>query len=178
MSLSQRPPSEGHGVTRQRPGLVNWADRRERIEKRHIRSKRATVPMNHTMLSLRTALVILIVVLSIGDLTAPPCFGGSDAEEIAKTDAAAIREDPRPVLEIPAGDCRTASFVLARVSRHIRDAERSALFSAAAEDEYDDGLQALIDGNCTDGIEHLRICDKALQQTPISEFFGSTDGVR
>ena len=131
------------------------------------------------MLSLKTALLILIVVLSTGDLTSPPCFGGSDAEEIAKTgDAAAIREDSRPVLVIPAGDCRTAAFLLARVSRHLREAERSALFSAAAEDEYEDGLQALIDGNCTDGIEHLRICDKALQQTPISEFFGSTDGVR
>jgi hypothetical protein len=131
------------------------------------------------MLSLKTGLVILIVVLSIGDLTSPPCFGGRNAEEIAKAgDAAAIREDSRPVLVIPAGDCRTAAFLLARVSRHLREAERSALFSAAAEDEYEDGLQALIDGNCTDGIEHLRICDKALQQTPISEFFGSTDGVR
>jgi hypothetical protein len=90
------------------------------------------------MLSRKTALLILIVVLSIGDLTPRPCFGGSDAEEIAKTgDAAAIREVSRPVLVIPAGDCRAASFVLARVSRHIRDAERSALFSAAAEDEYD-----------------------------------------
>ena len=131
------------------------------------------------MLSLKTALLILIVVLSTGALTSPPCFGGSDAEEIAKTgDAAAIREDSRPVLVIPAGDCGTAAFVLARVSRHIRQAERGALFSTAAEDEYDDGLQALINGNCTGGIEHLRICDKALQQTPISEFFGSTDGVR
>ena len=94
------------------------------------------------MLSLKTALLILIVVLSTGDLTSPPCFGGSDAEEIAKTgDAAAIREDSRPVLVIPAGDCGTAALLLARVSRHIRQAERSALFSTAAEDEYDDGLQ-------------------------------------
>jgi hypothetical protein len=130
--------------------------------------------LNHTMLSLKTASVILIVVLSIGDLTPPPCFGGSDAEESAKTgDAAAIREDSRPVLVIPAGDCRTASFVLARVSRHLRDAERSALFSAAAEDEYDDGLQALIDGNCAQGIEYLRASDSALQQSPDFEFFRS-----
>jgi hypothetical protein len=124
------------------------------------------------MLSLKTALVILIVVLSVADLTTPPCFGGSDAEEIAKAaDAAAIREDSRPVLVIPAGNCRTASFVLARVSRHLRDAERSSLFSAPAEDEYDDGLQALIDGNCAQGIEYLRASDSALQQCPDSEFF-------
>jgi hypothetical protein len=131
------------------------------------------------MLSLKTTLVILIAVFSIRDLTPPPCFGGSDAEEIAKTGgAAAIREDSRPVLVIPAGDCRTASFVLARVSRHIRDAERSALFSAAAEDEYDDGLQALIDGNCAQGIEYLRASDSALQQSPDFEFFRSSAETR
>lgn len=46
-----------------------------------------------------------------------------------------------------------------------RDAERSALYSAAAEDEFDDGLQDLIDGNCAEGIEHLRTSGKASQQS-------------
>jgi hypothetical protein len=82
------------------------------------------------------------------------------------------------VLVIPPRDCRTASFVLARVTRHIRDAERSAVYSAAAEDEYDDGLQALIDGNCAEGIEHLRTSDRVLQQSPNSEFFMSSEETR
>jgi hypothetical protein len=94
----------------------------------------------------------------------------------ARIDAAAIREVSRPVLVIPAGDCRAASFVLARVSRHIRDAEGSALFCVAAE--YDDGLQALIDGDCAQDIQYLRASDSALQQSPDSEFFMSPEETR
>jgi hypothetical protein len=77
------------------------------------------------------------------------------------------------VLVIPAGDCGSASFVLAKVTRHIRDAERSASFSPEAEDEYDDGVQALIEGDCRDGIQHLRTSDKALLNSPGSQFFTS-----
>jgi hypothetical protein len=62
--------------------------------------------------------------------------------------------------------------------RHIRDAERSALFCVAAEDEYDDGLQALIDGDCAQGIQYLRASDSALQQSPDSEFFMSPEETR
>jgi hypothetical protein len=46
----------------------------------------------------------------------------------------------------------------------------------AAEDDYDDGLQALIDG--TQGIQYLRASDSALQQSPDSEFFMSPEETR
>lgn len=61
--------------------------------------------------------------------------------------------------------------MLASATCHIRDAERSALYSAAAEDEYDAGLQALMDGACAEGIAHPRKSDMALRQAPDSEFF-------
>jgi hypothetical protein len=131
------------------------------------------------MRSFKAVSAVLIVVLLIGWVAAPVCFGGSDTGDFAEIgDAAAIRRDSRTVLVIPPGDCRTASFVLARVTRQIRDAERSALYSAAAEDEYDDGLQALIDGNCAEGIEHLRTSDRALRECPNSEFFRSPEETR
>jgi hypothetical protein len=96
--------------------------------------------------------------------------------QFAETSGA--RSNSRTVLVIPGRDCQTASFVLAKVTRHIRDAERSALYSAPAEDEYDDGLQALLDGDCAEGIEHLRTADRALQQNPTSDFFMLPDGTR
>src|SRR5262245_49579922 len=78
-----------------------------------------------------------------------------------------------PALTIPRRDCGNAALVLARVTLHIRDAERSALYIADAEDQYDDTLQALIEGDCPAGIEHLRISGSDLLQQPNSEMFGS-----
>ena len=125
---------------------------------------------------LSAALATLFVVLLLGLVATPVCFSGGDAPEFAETSGA--RSNSRTVLVIPARDCQAASFVLAKVTRHIRDAERSAFYSAAAEDEYDDGLQALIKGDCAEGIEHLRTSDRALQQNPASELFMLPDGSR
>lgn len=83
-----------------------------------------------------------------------------------------------PVLTIPASDCRDAAFVLAKVTRHIRDAERSALYIAEAEDEYDDALQDFIEGNCAAAIKHLRTSNSDLLQQQNSEMFGSPSDAR
>lgn len=83
-----------------------------------------------------------------------------------------------PVLTIAARDCRDAAFVLAKVTRHIRDAERSALYIAEAEDEYDDALQDLIEGNCSAGIKHLRSSNSVLLQQHDSEMLGSPSNTR
>jgi hypothetical protein len=91
------------------------------------------------------------------------CWGTSICYANAGDDAGAARANMTfgtntghgPVLTIPAGDCRDAAFVLAKVTRHIRDAERSALYIAEAEDEYDDALQDLIQGNSR---QELNIC--------------------
>jgi hypothetical protein len=128
-----------------------------------------------TVRSFKAALATLVAVLFLGWVATPVCFSG-DVPEFAETNGA--RSNSRTVLVIPGRDCQIASFVLAKVTRHIRDAERSALYSAAAEDEYDDGLQAVIEGNCAKGIEHLRTSDRALQQNPTSEFFMLLDGMR
>jgi len=77
----------------------------------------------------------------------------------------------RDVLVVPGKDCREASFVLAKVTRHIRDAERSAWFSPEAEDEYDEALQAIIGARCAEGIEELRAADRSIRQSPSADFF-------
>jgi hypothetical protein len=119
-----------------------------------------------TTANFKMATAGLFAVLIFGWISTPVCFGGSEAAESAETaEVPAIHTPSKAVLVIPGKDCQTASFVLATVTRHIRDAERSALYSSAAEDEYDDGIQALIERDCLEGIEHLRACDRALQQT-------------
>jgi hypothetical protein len=114
------------------------------------------------------------------------CWGTSICYANAGDDAGAARANMTfgtntghgPVLTIPAGDCRDAAFVLAKVTRHIRDAERSALYIAEAEDEYDDALQDLIQGNCAAGIKHLRTSNTDLLQQQNSELFGSPSDTR
>jgi hypothetical protein len=131
------------------------------------------------MRSFKTALAAVTVALLLGWAATPVCFGRGDSAEFAETsETGVIRRSSRTVLVIPDSDCQAASLILARVTRHIRDAERTALYSAAAEDEFDDGLQALIDGDCAEGIEHLRSSDKALQQSPNSELFMPPEDTR
>jgi hypothetical protein len=77
---------------------------------------------------------------------------------------------PRNVLVIPTEDCRDASLVLARVTRHIRNAERSARFSPEAEDDYDNGLQAIIETRCAEGIADLRAADRSLRASSEAQF--------
>jgi hypothetical protein len=63
-------------------------------------------------------------------------------------------------------------------ARERRQKCRSDLSCVAAEDEYDDGPQTLIDGDCAQGIQYLRASDSALQQSPASEFFMSPEETR
>jgi hypothetical protein len=114
------------------------------------------------MQSLSVVAAVIGVMLLAGTCVAgEPLFG----------EAPTISRNSATVLVIPGRGCGDAPFVLARVTRHIREGERSALFSATAEDEFDDGLRALIEGDCAEGIEHLRISDRELQKDPTSEFF-------
>src|SRR5581483_8723874 len=66
--------------------------------------------------------------------------------------------------------CRDASLVLATVTRHIRNAERSARFSPEAEDDYDNGLQAIIETRCAEGIADLRAADRSLRASSEAQF--------
>ena len=121
------------------------------------------------MRNFKAALASIFVVPLLGWVATPVCFSGDDVPAVVQ--ASGARSNSRTVLVIPSKDCQTASFVLAKVTRHIRDAERALVYSTAAEDEFDDGLQALIAGDCADGVEHLRTSDRALQQNPTLEFF-------
>jgi hypothetical protein len=109
---------------------------------------------------------LLVVLLSLCCCVTSVCYAnaGDDAGAARANMTFGTNTRHGPVLTIPAGDCRDAAFVLARVTRHIRDAERSALYIAQAEDEYDDALEDLIEGNCATGIEHLRTSDSILLQ--------------
>ena len=114
------------------------------------------------------------------------CWGTSICYANAGDDAGAARTNMTlgantghgPVLTIPARDCRDAAFALAKVTRHIRDAERSALYLAEAEDEYDDALQDLIEGNCAAGIKHLRTSNSDLLQRQNAQMFGLPSDTR
>ena len=73
--------------------------------------------------------------------------------------------------------CRDASLVLATVTRHIRNAERSARFSPEAEDDYDNGLQAIIE-ICAEGIADLRTADRSLRASSEAQFSLPPAGAR
>jgi hypothetical protein len=98
------------------------------------------IEQKRTMASVGMATAGLLLVLLLAWTTT--CLGGGEVSESAETgEVAAMDRNLKAVLVIPNQDCQAASFVLATVARHIRDAERSALYSPAAEDEYDDGYR-------------------------------------
>jgi hypothetical protein len=75
------------------------------------------------------------------------------------------------VLVIPgaSGGSGNGLVLLAEVSARIREAELNRLTCSAnpdAELEYEDALQALIDGRYQSGIVHLQAADKVLSVTP------------
>lgn len=113
-----------------------------------------------------TRRLLLAVLLSLCCWITSVCYAnaGDDVGAAPANMTLGTNTGDGPVLTIPVGDCRDAAFVLARVTRHIRDAERSALYIAQAEDEYDDALEDLIQGNCATGIEHLRTADSIVLQ--------------
>jgi hypothetical protein len=103
----------------------------------------------------------------------PPSFVDPSPAHAPKQPMSPQTSSPREVLIIPAQDCGHASLILARVTRHLRDAEQSASYNPEAEDEYDDALQAITETKCAEGIKDLHAADKALRDSPTYDSFSS-----
>jgi hypothetical protein len=89
------------------------------------------IEQRRTMVRFRMATAGLILVLLFGWTATATRFGGGRASESADTgEVAAMHTNSRAVLVIPNQDCQAASFVLATVTRHIRDAEREVRSTA------------------------------------------------
>lgn len=122
------------------------------------------------------ATVVLLTVYATSICAVDP-FKLANAPGLPKA-AMTRTSSARAVLTIPRQDCGDASVLLARVTRHIRDAEQSAWYSPDAEDDYDDALQAIIETRCAEGIEDLRASDRLLRRNPDAELFLCPDKVR
>jgi hypothetical protein len=116
------------------------------------------------MLALIPAFVVLLVALY-------PCTvrSASSMDNSPEASSGRLSTQAGSVLVIPHSDCRDASIILAKVTRHIRDAERIEVYSSQAEDDYDEALQAIIERRFGEGIEHLLAADRWLRQMPDTE---------
>jgi hypothetical protein len=67
------------------------------------------------------------------------------------------------VLLIKSQDRNKDALVPARVTRALRESERSFLYVPQAEDEYDEALQAIMEASCSEAGIHLQAADGALR---------------
>jgi len=65
--------------------------------------------------------------------------------------------------------CESASYLMAKGTRHVREAEMSVFYRPEAEDEYDEALEALMQDGYEDAIGHFQAADKALHKSPQAE---------